>query len=200
MASQVAVNHPPRGNCRFDPCPWCKRANALLPAEWIGRSPPKAALGVRISPGRRIWSRTHLVRRRRCLRREVGFDSPRDRSTRCGSSWSSSGSYKPALAPDRREAWVRFPAAARWARSTTAVQPHDKRPTRGSTPPAPTETNEPKAFGYPTFNRHRAPYPCSGVSPGRPSERSTALQAARRGFDPRPLHRPRCSSGRALAF
>ena len=50
------------------------------------------------------------------------------------------------------------------ARSTKEVQPHDKRPTRGSTPPARTKRS------------------------GRPSGRSTALQAERRGFNSRPLH------------
>ena len=38
------------------------------------------------------------------------------------------------------------------ARSTTEVQPHDKRPTRGSTPPARTKRHEPNVFGYHLVN------------------------------------------------
>ena len=47
---------------RCCPTVWPGPARPLspLPAGRIGRSPPKAALGVRISPGRHVWSGTHL--------------------------------------------------------------------------------------------------------------------------------------------
>lgn len=59
-------------------------------------------------------SRTHLVRRADCRSVETG-PIPVGGAATWGSSWSSSGPYSSALAPDRREAGVRFPAPGQHA-------------------------------------------------------------------------------------
>jgi hypothetical protein len=131
-----------------------------LPAGRIGRSPPKAALGVRISPGRHIWSGTHLGSEAAVYRpRRVRFSSGPQR--RQGIPTSRGRRLRPGVLQVQILSLAR---RRKRARSTTEVRPHDKRPTRGSTPPARTKRT------------------------GRPSGRSAALQAERRGFNSRSLH------------
>ena len=124
------------------------------------------------------------------------FDSARvaQRKRQCAQTARSAGS-NPA------------PGTAPQARSTTAVPPLDKRQTRGSNPPAPTKRHEPNVFGshYPWGDAGSTPAGRKLVAQwesayaerdslfaafftGRPSGRSAALQAVRRGFNSRPLH------------
>ena len=125
MATQTAVNRPTAGS---NPAPGATTRDGL-PAEWIGRSPPKAALGVRISPGR------HLVRyasgkRGGCLPPKASSILVRTaHHARVSQSEEDAGS-DPVSCRCKSCPWYRR------ARSTTVVQPHDKRPTRGPTPPA----------------------------------------------------------------
>src|SRR5262249_39130091 len=72
VATQTAVNRPTAGS---NPAPGATHARRL-PAKWIGRSPPKAAQGVRISPGRHL-ARYASGKRGGCLPpiRRVRFSS-----------------------------------------------------------------------------------------------------------------------------
>ena len=84
MPSWIGAAPPTRGGAGSNPA---GRTTRIAAAKWTGPSPPKAGTRVRIPPAARMfWSRMHLVRQRRCLRREVGFDSPRDRKAPCVSS------------------------------------------------------------------------------------------------------------------
>jgi hypothetical protein len=86
MASQVAVNHPPQGNCRFESCLWCNERFAHAVAKWNGRSPPKAAFaGSNPAGGTNVWSGPVRIWEARRLSTAQGeFDSRPDRSIRQG--------------------------------------------------------------------------------------------------------------------
>ena len=91
------------------------RVRILPGAQTPSPSGPGAALRrqrvrVRLPPVALVCPCTHLVRRLDCRSSEASSILVAGAS--CGSSWSSSGSYKPALPADRREDWVRSPAAA----------------------------------------------------------------------------------------
>ena len=93
--------------CRFESC----RAHDIPPPSGSGLALRRQGWAFE-SPRGDLGSVMRPVSQLRCLRSERG-STPLRIAIRCGSSWSSSGSYKPALPADSREVWVRFPAAAR---------------------------------------------------------------------------------------
>ena len=101
--------------------PGCQlgRAGAVPADRSISFAPLSERLGPCL-PSKREAFDSPAVLRFLCLIARVA-----QRQRRCAQTASSAGS-NPA------------PGTAAWARSTTAVQPHDKRQTRGSIPPAPT--------------------------------------------------------------
>ena len=68
MASQVAVNHPPQGNCRFDPCPWC----AISPRRAERAQPSEGRAGSSNLPGETSLVRYASGKRGGCLPPKAG--------------------------------------------------------------------------------------------------------------------------------
>src|SRR3982751_6648352 len=135
MASQVAVNHPPQGNCRFESCLWCNGRFAHAVAKWNGRSPPKAAFaGSNPAGGTECVCLVRYASGKRggCLPPKASSILVRTAQYARVSQSAEDAGPDPVCCRCKSCPWYRR------ARSTTAVQPHDKRQTRGPTPPAPT--------------------------------------------------------------
>jgi hypothetical protein len=131
LATQTAVNRPTAGS---NPAPGANET-AHAVAKWNGRSPPKAAFaGSNPADGTssEFWSGTHLGSEAAVYRpRRVRFSSGPLTTPGYPNQIEDAGS-DPVCCRCKSCPWYRR------ARSTTAVHPHDKRPTRGPTPPAPT--------------------------------------------------------------